>query len=160
MFAYMVKAKRVLEVGMFVGYGSLTMAEVLPEDGEVVACDVDPFLKDWTKPLFDASPHGHKINVKIGPAVDTIRAWPEDQKFDMGEHRQSPIPVLPCAAPSRLRRPLAHDFRSNLALSLSLPGYPPPPNPSPPLVLVLFVPLRPCTTSVPGRGQRGLRGLL
>jgi len=36
MFAYMMKAKRVMEIGMFTGYGALTIAEVLPPDGKIV----------------------------------------------------------------------------------------------------------------------------
>ena len=49
MFAYMLKAKRVLEVGMFTGYGTLTIAESLPEDGKIYACEIDPFLKRFSK---------------------------------------------------------------------------------------------------------------
>ena len=75
MFAYMVRARRVLEVGMFTGYGALTIAEVLPHDGKVVTCEIDPFLKEWTKPFFARSPHGHKVDVRLGPALETINAY-------------------------------------------------------------------------------------
>ena len=42
MFAYMLKAKRVLEIGMFTGYGALTIAEALPADGEMITFEIDP----------------------------------------------------------------------------------------------------------------------
>lgn len=83
MFAYMLKARRVLEVGMFTGYGALTIAEALPEDGEVISCEVDPFLEAFARPIFDKSPHGHKIRVRIGDALETLRAWPQAQPLDM-----------------------------------------------------------------------------
>ena len=39
-FLRMLKAKNVIEVGVYTGYGTLTMAQALPEDGNIVACDV------------------------------------------------------------------------------------------------------------------------
>ena len=42
MFAAMLKAKRVLEIGMFTGYGALTIAEALPADGEMITFEIDP----------------------------------------------------------------------------------------------------------------------
>jgi len=74
MFAYMMKAKRVMEIGMFTGYGALTIAEVLPPDGKMVSCEIDPFLKEFSAPFFAMSPSGHKIDVRLGPALETMRA--------------------------------------------------------------------------------------
>ncbi|WAQ94910.1 MDMC-like protein [Mya arenaria] len=80
----MSKAKRVLEVGMFTGYAALACAEVLPENGEVVTCEIDPFLETLAKSFFEKSPHGKKINVKVGPAKDTLEALAdEQQQFDV-----------------------------------------------------------------------------
>ena len=85
MFAYMLKAKRVMEIGMFTGYGALTIAEVLPADGKMVSCEIDPFLKEFSKPFFDKSAHGHKVDVQIGPALETMRGYPvaAEGGFDM-----------------------------------------------------------------------------
>merc|ERR1719454_2714714 len=86
MFAYMLKARRVLEIGMFTGYGALTIAEALPADGKMVSCEIDPFLKEFAQPFFDRSPHGHKCEVRLGPALDTMRAYDaaaEGGGFDM-----------------------------------------------------------------------------
>lgn len=57
---------------MFTGYGALAMAEGLPEDGRLVACELEPYLKDFARPFFDKSPHGKKITVKTGSAMDTL----------------------------------------------------------------------------------------
>jgi len=83
MFAYMLKAKRVLEVGMFTGYGTLTIAESLPADGKITALEIDPFLKKYSESIFNSSPHGYKIDVKIGDALKGIQEWPVEDKLDM-----------------------------------------------------------------------------
>lgn len=62
-----------LEIGMFTGYSALSMAEGLPADGRIITCDIDPKARDLAQAAFDASPVGHKIEVRMGPAIDTIR---------------------------------------------------------------------------------------
>jgi caffeoyl-CoA O-methyltransferase len=66
-------AKRVLEIGMFTGYSALAMAEALPEDGKLISCDVNPETTEIARRHFSSSPDGHKIEVKLGPAKDTLR---------------------------------------------------------------------------------------
>lgn len=83
MLVYMARAERVLEVGMFVGYATMQMAECLPHYGKIVTCEVDPFLKGFAQPIFDSSEHGKKIQVKVGPAVDTITQIDPSEKFDL-----------------------------------------------------------------------------
>uniref|UniRef100_A0A3Q3WWS3 D-arabinitol 2-dehydrogenase [ribulose-forming] n=1 Tax=Mola mola TaxID=94237 RepID=A0A3Q3WWS3_MOLML len=84
MLTHMSQAKRVLEIGMFTGYGALSVAEGLPEDGCVIACELEPYLKDFAKPIFDKSPHGKKITVKIGSAMETLKELAAaGEQFDM-----------------------------------------------------------------------------
>ncbi|MBW4576372.1 MAG: class I SAM-dependent methyltransferase [Aphanothece sp. CMT-3BRIN-NPC111] len=73
MFVGMTGAKRILEVGMFTGYSALAMAEALPEDGRVVACEVDEYVASFAKDCFQQSPHGSKIAVEVAPALETLR---------------------------------------------------------------------------------------
>ena len=65
-------ARRVLEIGMFTGYSALAMAEALPADGELHTCDIDPSAKEFASRYFAESPHGDKIQVHLGPALETI----------------------------------------------------------------------------------------
>ena len=79
-FVHMTQAKRVLEIGMFTGYSALAMAEALPADGVLVACEVDPFAAAFAQSCFENSPDGHKIVVKVNPAIVTLK-----QLADAGE---------------------------------------------------------------------------
>jgi caffeoyl-CoA O-methyltransferase len=69
---HVTQAQRVLEIGMFTGYSALAMAEALPDDGEVVACEVDADVAKFAQQCFDESPSGHKISVKVAPAMVTL----------------------------------------------------------------------------------------
>ena len=73
MFVSMTKAKRILEIGMFTGYSALAMAEALPADGDIIACEVDDYVAEFAKNCFQTSPHGRKITVKIAPALQTLQ---------------------------------------------------------------------------------------
>lgn len=72
MFIHMTKARKVLEVGMFTGYSALAMAEALPPDGKLVACEVDPYTAEFAQAAFRESPHGAKIRVEVGAALETL----------------------------------------------------------------------------------------
>jgi len=68
----MISAKRTIEVGTFTGYSALAVALALPEDGQVIACDVS---KVWTaigKEKWEQAGVSHKIDLRLGPAVDTL----------------------------------------------------------------------------------------
>jgi caffeoyl-CoA O-methyltransferase len=66
------RARRVLEVGTFTGYSALAMAAGLGEDGELITCDIDPEATAIAREHWARSPHGGKIRLELGPAIDTI----------------------------------------------------------------------------------------
>jgi predicted O-methyltransferase YrrM len=66
-------ARNILEIGMFTGYSALMMAEALPEDGRLITCEIDLKAEAIAKKYFAESPHGHKITVRMGPALETIK---------------------------------------------------------------------------------------
>lgn len=76
-------ARRVLEIGLFTGYSALAMAEALPEDGSILSCEIDPANAAVAQGFFARSPHGRKIAVRLGPALDTLRRLPADTVFDV-----------------------------------------------------------------------------
>ena len=76
-----VGATRVLEVGMFTGYSALCFAEALPGEGTVTTCEIDDTSAALARRYFASSPHGHKITVRMGPAIETIEAL--DSRYDV-----------------------------------------------------------------------------
>ena len=74
-------ARRVLELGTFTGYSSISMASALPDDGRVVTCDVDPDAAAIARRYMDESGHGHKIEIRLGPALETLAGL--DGPFDL-----------------------------------------------------------------------------
>jgi len=84
LLVHMIRAQRILEVGMFTGYSALAMAEALPEEGHLVACEVDDYVAKFAQDCFAVSPHGHKISVKVAPALQTLQQLAaEDEVFDL-----------------------------------------------------------------------------
>ncbi len=65
-------AGRVLEVGTFTGFSALTMAESLPEDGELFTCEYNERYEGIARTFFDKSKVGTKITLLMGKALETI----------------------------------------------------------------------------------------
>lgn len=74
-------ARRVLEIGTFTGYSSLSMAAALPPDGRIVTCDLDPVALAVARRHIAASPYAARIEVREGNALDTIADL--DGPFDL-----------------------------------------------------------------------------
>jgi caffeoyl-CoA O-methyltransferase len=83
MLCALLGARRVLEIGTFTGFSALCMAEALPDDGELVTCDIDPRAVEVARSFFARSPHGHKIHVRLGDALETVRGLPAGSPFDL-----------------------------------------------------------------------------
>jgi caffeoyl-CoA O-methyltransferase len=66
------RARRVLEIGTFDGTSALAMAETLPDDGTVLTCEINAGLATLARKRFGRSPHGRKIEVLVGPALETL----------------------------------------------------------------------------------------
>lgn len=83
MMTQLVGARRVLEIGMFTGYSALCFAEALPADGQVITCEIDDASAALGRQYLVRSPHGRKVEIRLGPALDTLRdlAGPFDVIF-------------------------------------------------------------------------------
>ncbi len=74
MMTQVVQATRVLEIGMFTGYSALCFAEVLPPGGTIVTCEIDDESASVARKYFAQSPYGKKIEIRMGPALDTMES--------------------------------------------------------------------------------------
>jgi predicted O-methyltransferase YrrM len=75
-------ARKTIEVGTFTGYSALAIAQALPEDGVVVACDVS---EEWTsigKRFWKQAGVAHKIDLRLAPAAKTLTGLIEDGQND------------------------------------------------------------------------------
>lgn len=75
------RPQRVLEIGTFSGHSALAMAAGLPDGGRIDACELDPERAAFAQRYFDRSPHGSKITLHVGPALETIERLEGD--FDL-----------------------------------------------------------------------------
>ena len=73
MMTQLVRATSVLEIGMFTGYSALCFAEALPTDGTVITCEINEKSAALARQYFARSPIGKKIEIRMGPALDTMR---------------------------------------------------------------------------------------
>lgn len=74
MMTQVVQATRVLEIGMFTGYSALCFAEALPPEGTVITCEIDEESASLARRYFAQSTQGKKIEIRMGPALDTMRS--------------------------------------------------------------------------------------
>jgi caffeoyl-CoA O-methyltransferase len=66
------QAKRVLELGTYSGYSSLSMAAGLPEGGHIDTCEFDETHAEVARRYIAQSPYADRITVHLGPALETI----------------------------------------------------------------------------------------
>jgi caffeoyl-CoA O-methyltransferase len=75
-------ARRALELGTFTGYSAICIARALPEDGELITCDVNDEWTGVARRYFERAGLEDRIDLRLGPAIDTLRAMPADEPFD------------------------------------------------------------------------------
>ena len=84
LLARAIGAKHAVEVGTFTGYSALCLARGLADDGTLLACDVN---EDWTaiaRRYWERAGVARKIELRLGPALETLRALPPTPRFDLG----------------------------------------------------------------------------
>jgi caffeoyl-CoA O-methyltransferase len=79
--AAMVAPRRALEIGTFTGYSALAMAGGMPADGRLVTCELSEERAAFAQSWFDRSPYGERIELRVGPALETVSAL--DGPFDL-----------------------------------------------------------------------------
>jgi caffeoyl-CoA O-methyltransferase len=77
----MLRPARVLEIGTFTGYSSLSMAEALPSGGRIVTCDISEEHVAIAREHIAASPYADRIEIRVGPAIETVATL--DGPFDL-----------------------------------------------------------------------------
>jgi caffeoyl-CoA O-methyltransferase len=76
-------ARRAVEVGTFTGYSALAVARGMGPEGRLLCCDIS---EEWTaiaREYWERAGVSDQIDLRLGPAVDTLRALPPDDEFDL-----------------------------------------------------------------------------
>jgi len=79
----LIGARQAVEVGTFTGYSALAIARGLPDDGHLLCCDVS---EEWTaigRQAWADAGVAHKIELRLAPAVETLRALPDQEYLDL-----------------------------------------------------------------------------
>ena len=76
-------ARQALEVGTFTGYSSLAVARGMGSEGRLLCCDVS---EEWTaiaREHWQKAGVAERIELRLGPALDTLRSLPAEERFDL-----------------------------------------------------------------------------
>ena len=79
----LIGARSAIEVGTFTGYSALCIARGLPDDGQLICCDVS---EEWTsvgRPYWEKAGVADRIDLRIAPAVETLKSLPNERTFDL-----------------------------------------------------------------------------
>ena len=75
-------ARRALELGTFTGYSAICIARGLSEGGTVVTCDISGEWTEIARRYFGEAGVADLVDLRLGPALDTLRELPADDPFD------------------------------------------------------------------------------
>jgi caffeoyl-CoA O-methyltransferase len=74
----LIGAKRAIEVGTFTGYSSICVASAMPDDGELICCDISPQWTDIAEKYWARAKLENKINLFTQPAEQTLQTLIDD----------------------------------------------------------------------------------
>lgn len=77
MFSHMIRPKVVLEIGTYLGYSALCLAEGLAEDGKVITLDVSEETNKVARLFVERTGYKNRIEFHLGSAIDVIPKLPE-----------------------------------------------------------------------------------
>lgn len=83
MFAKILGARFAVEVGTFTGYSALAIARGLAPEGHLLCCDISAEFTEVARRYWERDRVRERIDLKLGPASETLRALPEEPKIDL-----------------------------------------------------------------------------
>ena len=79
----LIGARSAIEIGTFTGYSSICLARGLPADGHLLCCDISDEWTSVARKYWERAGLGGKIELRLGPALDTVRSLPGTAQFDL-----------------------------------------------------------------------------
>ncbi|MGH2987615.1 MAG: class I SAM-dependent methyltransferase [Solirubrobacterales bacterium] len=84
MLCRLLGTREAIELGTFTGYSAICIARGLEPGGRLVACELSEDYAEIAARNFEAAGVADRIEIRIGPAADTLRDLPEREVFDFG----------------------------------------------------------------------------
>ncbi len=81
MFSYMLRPKKILEIGTYTGYSAICLAQGLAPDGRLYTIDINEELEDMCRSYFKKADLEQQIDYRIGNAIEMISSI--DELFDV-----------------------------------------------------------------------------
>lgn len=81
MISWMIRPRRILEIGTYTGYSALCLAEGLTDDGLLITIDHNEEIEEFARSYWRQSPLNDKLDFRLGSAVDIIPTL--DETFDL-----------------------------------------------------------------------------
>ena len=75
-------ARRALELGTFTGYGAISIARGLPDDGRLITCELEPERAEIAARHIREAGLDDRVEIRVGPGLETVRALPAAEDFD------------------------------------------------------------------------------
>jgi caffeoyl-CoA O-methyltransferase len=77
------RTRRALEVGTFLGYGAVAIARGLPDDGELLICELEQEYADRAAEHLEQAGLAARADIRVAPAIETLRELPDSDPFDL-----------------------------------------------------------------------------
>ena len=90
----LMQAKNIIEIGVFTGYSTLCMAMALPDDGRIIACDINKEYTDIARKYWDRAGVAGKIDLVLAPAIQTL-----DELIREGQQEQFDVAFIDADKP-------------------------------------------------------------
>jgi len=74
-------ASRALEIGTFLGYGAISIARGLPDDGKLICCELNEEYAERAHQHLTHAGLAERVEIRVGPAIETLRGL-EDASFE------------------------------------------------------------------------------
>jgi caffeoyl-CoA O-methyltransferase len=76
-------ARRAIEIGTFTGYGAIRMARGVGPEGSLLCCELRQQWADVARRNVDRAGVGERVEIRVGPALATLRSLPAEPTFDL-----------------------------------------------------------------------------
>jgi caffeoyl-CoA O-methyltransferase len=84
LIAKLIGTREAIELGTFTGYSAICIARGLAPGGRLIACELSEEYAEVAAGNLAAAGVADRVEIRIGPALETLAELPETEAFDLG----------------------------------------------------------------------------